>query len=71
MHQEIVSWSLPDDLEVVHKGGLEAYFAVVRALGLACCLILVTGCQTRAAYSLRLEMKRGVETTDVIKRSAE
>ena len=54
MHQEIVSWPLTNDLEVAHKGGLEAYLAVERTLSLACTLILVASRQARAAHSLWL-----------------
>src|SRR5262245_48861350 len=66
MHQKIVPGSLTDDLEIVHISGLEAHLSIIRTLGLACSPVLVAGRQSHTADTLRLEVKRAVESTTII-----
>ena len=71
VYEEVIPWSLADDAEVIHEGGLGSHLAVELAFGYSCSLVLIPGRQARAAHALWLEVKQGMETAAVIKRSSE
>lgn len=61
MHQEVVTWSLPDNLKVIHKGGLKwkPIDAIESGGGLShtCPLIFVAGRLSQTANPLWLEVR--------------
>ena len=61
MHQEIVSGTLTNDPEVVHKGLFETKPAAEVVAGDASRLIFGSGCETESAHSLRVIHERKAE----------
>ena len=63
VYQEVIAWSLADDLEIVHKRKLRANLRIERSLSLTCCLVFVAADQHCAAHSLWLEVELAMDAT--------
>ena len=63
VYQEVISGSLADDFEIVHKRKLRANPRIECSLSFTCCLVFVAADQPVAAHSLWLEVELAMDPT--------